>query len=40
MTVSELEYFEVGGVLDIAAEYVKETGTDVRYATQSDFDSF
>lgn len=40
ISVLELKYFEVGGVLDAAYEYVKDAGDGEHRATQSDFDSF
>lgn len=36
----ELKYFEVGDILDVALECVKDLGGGERQATQSDFDSF
>lgn len=36
----ELKYFEVGGVLDVAEESIKDFETGEHQATQSDFDCF
>ena len=38
-SVAELEFFDVGDVIDVAYEFTDEQG-DVRQATQEDFDRF
>ncbi len=38
-SVGELEYFDVGDILDVAGEMVKEK-SNVKEATQEDFDRF
>ena len=38
-SVAELEFFDVGDVIDVAYEFIDEQG-DVRQATQEDFDRF
>lgn len=37
--MSELEYFDIGDILDVAMEFVGEQN-DTREATQEDFDRF
>lgn len=40
-SVAELEWFDVGNILDIAIEYVKQDGDEIENeATQEDFDMF
>lgn len=42
--VAELEYFDVGGILDVAVEFIRENNDEYEEfeenATQNDFDRF